>query len=867
MINFNKLTIKSQEALENAINIAKEQNNQQVQLEHQLLAIVKQEDGLITPILQKIGINYNKLQQDIVELLDKLPKVTGDTETVISKELIKTYDYAQKYAKKISDEYVSVEHILIAIIENADYSLRSILQALGIDKPTVEKAVLDIRKGTKITDQNPENKMNVLEKYTINLTERAREGKLDPVIGRDEEIRRVVHVLSRRTKNNPILIGEPGVGKTAIAEGLALRIVQGDIPDSLKDKIIAVLDMGILIAGTKYRGEFEDRLKSLIKEITDSDGEIILFIDEIHTLVGAGASEGAMDAANILKPSLARGELHCIGATTLNEYKKYIEKDAALERRFQPIIVNEPSVEDTVSILRGLKERYEIHHGVRIKDSALVAAAHLANKYITDRFMPDKAIDLIDEATAKLRMEIDSMPQELDELERKFRQLEIERQALKKETDNASKLRYDKLERDIAELNDKRSVIRTKWENEKTIISKSREIKKEIEEAKHQALDAERRGDFERASQLKYGSLVELEKKLQDVNTELANVQTDKPLLKEEVDEEDIAAIVSNWTKIPVTKLLEAEVDKLINMEHYLHKRVIGQNIAITTVSDAIRRSRAGLNDPNKPIGSFIFLGPTGVGKTELAKALAEFLFDSEDALIRIDMSEYMERHSVAKLIGAPPGYVGYEAGGQLTEKVRRRPYSIILLDEIEKAHPDVFNVLLQLLDDGRLTDGQGRVVSFKNAVIIMTSNIASQKIQEEFIKDNTIEEKYRHINKVAMDEISLYFKPEFINRIDDIIVFHPLQDDDLKSITKLLLDSITKRLEENYINIRFTQSVVDDISSTSFDRAFGARPIKRIVQKRIENFIADKIIKGDIKPNSSFEINSIDGKIELNRV
>ena len=864
MINFNKLTIKAQESLQSAIMLAKDNSNGQVQLVHQLVALINQEDGLTIPILQKIGIDYDRLKTETIELISNLPKVSLDVETTISKELVKVYDYAQKNAKKMSDEYVSVEHILLGIIENAEYSLRKIFTAFNMNEKVIEQALLTIRKGAKVTDQNPEDKLNILEKYTIDLTKRARDGKLDPVIGRDEEIRRVIHVLSRRTKNNPILIGEPGVGKTAIAEGLALRIIEGDTPDSLKDKTVAVLDMGILIAGTKYRGEFEDRLKGIIKEITDSDGGIILFIDEIHTLVGAGATDGAMDAANILKPSLARGELHCIGATTLDEYKKYIEKDAALERRFQPVTINEPSVEDTISILRGLKERYEIHHGVRIKDSALVAAAHLANKYITDRFMPDKAIDLIDEATAKLRMEIDSMPQELDELERRFRQLEVERQALKKEKDNASKIRYDKIENEIANLNDKISVIRTKWNNEKDVIFKVRDIKEKIEDTKHQAFNAERTGDFEVASVLKYGKLVELEKELETYDAKIASIQAGTPLLKEEVDEEDIAEVVSNWTKIPVKKLLLEEVDKLINMESYLHKRVVGQNIAITTVSDAIRRNRAGLNDINKPIGSFIFLGPTGVGKTELAKALAEFLFDSESALVRIDMSEYMEKHSVSKLIGSPPGYVGYEAGGQLTEKVRRRPYSVILFDEIEKAHPDVFNVLLQLLDDGRLTDGKGRVVSFKNALIIMTSNIASLKIQEEFSEDKTMDEKYRRMSKVAMDELSLYFKPEFINRIDDIIVFHPLQDEDIKKIVRLTLNSIEKRLENNSLKITFDDSVVDEISKTGFDRSYGARPMKRIIQKKIENFIADKIIRGEIKQNSIINLYYKDAQLEF---
>ena len=706
--------------------------------------------------------------------------------------------------------------------------------------------------------------MNTLEKYTINLTEAARNGKLDPVIGRDEEIRRVIHVLSRRTKNNPVLIGDPGVGKTAIAEGLAQRIVSGDIPESLKNKVIAVLDMGGLIAGTKYRGEFEDRLKAILKEIKESDGEIILFIDEIHTLVGAGATDGAMDAANILKPSLARGELHCIGATTLDEYKKYIEKDAALERRFQPVIVKEPSVEDTVSILRGLKEKYEIHHGVRIKDSALVAAAHLANKYIADRFMPDKAIDLIDEATARLRMEIDSMPAELDELERRARQLEIERQALKKETDAASKTRCDNIEKELSDLKEKIGTLSTQWNNEKNIIKQSRDIKEEIENTKHQAELAERSGDLEKASQLKYGTLVELAKKQEEVTEKLKDIQHGKAMLKEEVDEEDIAEVVSRWTGVPVTKLLEEEADKLLNMESYLHKRVIGQDVAIKAISEAVRRSRAGLNDPKRPMGSFIFLGPTGVGKTELAKALAEFLFDTEDALIRIDMSEYMEKHSVAKLIGAPPGYVGYEEGGQLTEKVRRRPYSVILLDEIEKAHPDVFNILLQLLDDGRLTDSKGRVVNFKNTVVIMTSNVASQNIMEEFSHDGTMEEKYEKINQIAMNELSMYFKPEFLNRVDDIIVFHPLTKENIAEIARLLIKGVAKRLAELPVGLEVDDSAIDLIVQSGFDVTFGARPMKRAVQRMIENLVAESIIKGETKPNTTIHLTAKDGKVVI---
>jgi len=867
MINWNKLTIKASEAIQEAMSIAGKRSNQQVEPEHILLALITQQGGLIKPLLEKIGIDLTGFSADLESCINNLAKVSGIEQVYLSNSSKKSIEHGFTEMNNFHDEYLSTEHIFLGIVENADYALRKILIKYGIDVNRVGKAVKDIRGSSKVTDESPEEKIKSIEKYTIDLTDMARKGKLDPVIGRDEEIRRVIHVLSRRTKNNPVLIGDPGVGKTAIAEGLAQRVAYGDVPESLKNKILVSLDLGLLIAGTKFRGEFEDRLKAVLREIREKEGEIILFIDELHTLVGAGAAEGAVDAANLLKPALARGELHCIGATTLTEYKRHIEKDAALERRFQPIIVQEPSLEDSISILRGLKEKYEIHHGVKILDSALVAAVYLSNKYISDRFMPDKAIDLIDEATAKLRMEIDSLPSELDELERKYRQMEIEKQALKREKDNASKIRLNLLEKEIGDLKEKINAMKLHWQNEKGLIQESRTIKKDIEKFRLEMEHAERTGDLGKASKIKYGDLVDLNKKLEDANNKLKTLQKDTKILKEEVDEEDVAMVVAKWTGIPVTKLLEEEIDKLTNMEKYLHKRVIGQDKAVESVSEAIRRNRAGLSDPGKPMGSFIFLGPTGVGKTELAKTLAAFLFDSENALIRFDMSEFMEKHAVSKLIGAPPGYVGYEEGGQLTEKVRRKPYSIILLDEIEKAHPDVFNILLQILDDGRLTDSQGRTVHFNNTVIIMTSNIGSELVYDEFKTDKDLEDTYSRISSLIFSRLNSYFKPEFLNRLDDIIVFHPLGKEHLQLIAKLFLDKFVKKVSERYISVEYDTNVIAKLVEAGFDPEFGARPMKRALQKLIENKIADKILRGEVVQNDTIRIYYENNKLQFKRI
>ncbi|MHC1599902.1 MAG: ATP-dependent chaperone ClpB [Candidatus Methanospirareceae archaeon] len=860
-MRLDKLTVKAQEALQEAKNLADKYNQQQIDVEHLLLALIEQPEGIVTPILQKIGVDIDQLKARLDEHLRSLPQVYGGGGSIdqlyISPRLDKVLGAAWNEAQAMKDEYMSTEHMLLAIADETDPSSPQILKGMGVTKDRIYEALTSIRGRQRIVDQNPEDKYQALERYTRDLTELARQGKLDPVIGRNEEIRRVMQVLSRRTKNNPVLIGDAGVGKTAIAEGLAQRIVNGDVPETLKDKRVLALDMGALIAGAKFRGEFEDRLKAVLKEIDEAAGQIVLFIDELHTVVGAGAAEGAVDASNLLKPALARGELRCIGATTTNEYRKYIEKDAALERRFQPITVREPSVEDTISILRGLKERYELHHGVRIQDSALVAAATLSSRYITDRFLPDKAIDVIDEAASKLRTEIDSMPVEIDEVERKIRQLEIEEQALKREKDKASKERLEKLRKDLAALKEKGDQLKARWRNEKEIIQKRREIKAKIDQTKLEEQQAERSGDLERVAQIRYGTLVELQKKLNAQNEKLQELQRDQMMLKEEVDEEDVAEVIAKWSGIPVAKMLEGETEKLLHMEERLKQRVVGQDKAISLVSNAIRRARAGLSDPDRPIGSFIFLGPTGVGKTELAKALAEFLFDDERAMVRMDMSEFMERHSIARLIGAPPGYVGYEEGGFLTEAVRRKQYTVILFDEIEKAHNDVFNLLLQILDDGRLTDGHGRTVNFKNTVIIMTSNIATPFIQE--LRGKELEDK-------VMEALKARFRPEFLNRIDETIIFNPLGMEEIKKIVGIQMRYLQDRLAEKRLTISVSESVKELIASKGFDPVFGARPIKRTIQRLIEDPLSMKILNGEFNEGDTIRTDVSDGAIVFSR-
>jgi ATP-dependent Clp protease ATP-binding subunit ClpB len=835
-MNLEKFTQKAQQAIINAQEIAQENNHQNIENIHLVAALSRQDDSIVPAIITKIAGSMIAIRDEIENEFEKRPKIYGATEQVgLSKPANDTLNSAERFAKGMKDDYVSTEHILLALTESSDASL---LKQFGITKDAVLKALVDIRGNQRVTSQNPEDTYQALEKYGRDLTSMARQGKLDPVIGRDEEIRRIIQILSRRSKNNPALIGEPGVGKTAVVEGLAQRIVNGDVPEGLKHKSLFQLDMGALVAGAKYRGEFEERLKAVLKEIQNAEGQIILFIDEMHTVIGAGAAEGAMDAGNMLKPMLARGELHMIGATTLDEYRKHVEKDAALERRFQPVIIKEPSVEDTISILRGLKDRYEVHHGVRITDPAVIAAATLSNRYLTDRKLPDKAIDLIDEAAARLRTEIDSKPQALDEIDRDIMQLEIERQALSKETDTASKERLKKIEHDLANLREESSQLSARWNMEKAAISELREIKEKIENTNLEIEKAERVSDLEKAARLRYGTLRELSEKRSTAEEKLKQLQGVSALLKEEVDAEEIAGVVSRWSGIPVTRLLEAEMQRLVHMEEELHKRVIGQNDAINTVSNTVRRARAGLQDPNRPIGSFIFLGPTGVGKTELARALAEFLFNDERSMIRIDMSEYQERHTVSRLVGAPPGYIGYDEGGQLTEAVRRRPYSVVLFDEIEKAHPEVFNVLLQLLDDGRLTDGHGRTVDFKNTVVIMTSNLGGGIWYQE---DNISMEKIHEI-------LQNHFRPEFLNRIDEIITFHRLTRDDLKQIIKIQLGFLTERLKDRGLTITLQPEVLEYLAEVGYDPDFGARPLKRSIQREIMDPLAIKLLTSEIK-------------------
>ena len=842
-MRFDKFTIKSQELIQSAQSLASQHNNQQIEPEHLLAAMLAETEGIAGAMLRKLGAAPNEIAQQVTAAIARLPGVSGagTGEVYISPRAKAVLEQAFTEATNMKDEYVSIEHILLAISDEKSGEAAGILTGAGVTREAILKVLQVIRGNQRITDPNPEEKYQALEKFSRDLTDLARLGKLDPVIGRDEEVRRIVQVLSRRTKNNPVLIGEPGVGKTAIVEGLAQRIAEGDVSETLRNRRLAALDMGALIAGAKYRGEFEDRLKAVLKEVETAEGEIILFIDELHTVVGAGAAEGAVDASNMLKPALARGTLRCVGATTLNEYRKYIEKDAALERRFQPVMVGEPTVEDTISILRGLKEKYEVHHGVRIKDSAIVAAATLSHRYIADRFLPDKAIDLMDECASKLRIEIDSMPAEIDEIQRKITQSEIERQALKKETDPVSKERLQKLEAELADMNDVLLKMKGHWQNEKDLIQTIRKIKENQEHLSTEAQLAEREGDLARVAELRYGEALKLEKRLEEVNQKLSELQQASKMLKEEVDDEDVAEVVSRWTGIPVSKMLEGERDKLVHMEKRLHRRVIGQDEAVTAVSNAVRRARSGLQDPNRPIGSFIFMGPTGVGKTELAKALAEFIFDSEQAIVRIDMSEYMEKHSVARLIGAPPGYVGYEEGGYLTEAVRRRPYSVVLFDEIEKAHPEVFNVMLQILDDGRMTDGQGRTVDFKNTIVIMTSNVGSQWIQELGASDREAME-----NRVT-EALRASFKPEFLNRIDEIIIFQSLAADDILKIVDIQIDRLGRRLADKNIELILSDGSKELIAKKGYDPVYGARPLKRVIQQFIENPLSMEILEGKI--------------------
>jgi ATP-dependent Clp protease ATP-binding subunit ClpB len=852
-MNFDKFTIKSQEALQKSAEIATGLQQQAIEPAHILKAILETDENVSGYLLKKMGVNTALLATRVAELLNTYPRVSGQ-QPYLSAATNTLLQQADKEARDLKDEFIAVEHLLLAMLVVKDKTT-TLLRDAGVDRNALLKAIHELRGGNKVTDPNAEAKYKSLERYSKNLNELARQGKIDPVIGRDEEIRRVLQILSRRTKNNPILLGEPGVGKTAIVEGMAQRIVNGDVPENLKDKIVVSLDMGLLVAGAKYKGEFEERLKAVIKEVTDSNGQIILFIDEIHTLIGAGGGgEGAMDAANLLKPALARGELHAIGATTLKEYQKYIEKDKALERRFQAVMVDEPSVEDSISILRGIKEKYELHHGVRIKDDAVIAAVELSHRYITDRFLPDKAIDLMDEAAAKLRLEMDSLPEELDELNRKIMQLEIEREAIRREKD---KDKEAQLSREIAELSEQRNILKSRWESEKEVIHGIQKIKETIDRLKFEAEQAEKAGDYGKVAEIRYGKITEAERKLNELQQKMKEMQGEKSLLKEEVDSEDIAEVVARWTGIPVSKMLQSEREKLLHLEEELSKRVAGQEEAIRALSDAVRRSRAGLQDPKRPIGSFIFMGTTGVGKTELSKALAEYLFNDEHAMVRIDMSEYQERHSVSRLIGAPPGYVGYDEGGQLTEAIRRRPYSVILLDEIEKAHPDVFNILLQVLDDGRLTDNKGRVANFKNTIIIMTTNIGSHIIQERF--EHITPENYFEVMENTREEVIALLKktvrPEFINRIDEIIMFRPLSDKDIRKIVDIQVGLIAGRLKDSGIALEVTDAARNRLAKLGYDPQFGARPLKRVLQREILNELSKQILAGTVQKDSTIVI------------
>lgn len=847
-MKWDKFTVMSQEAFQFAQSKAEELGHQELKPEHLLWVFLNQKENIVISVLAKIGASPSKIRSDLERTLDKIPKVEGGGEVYLSPSMRRIMNNAQKEANKLKDEFISTEHLFLVILKESSSDACRILSENGVNEDVVLKALMAIRGTQRITDPQPESKYQVLERYTQDITALARQGKLDPVIGREDEIRRVVQVLSRRKKNNPVLIGEAGVGKTAVVEGLAQRVANGDVPISLKDKRIIALDIGALIAGTKYRGEFEDRLKAVVKEIKDAEGGIILFIDELHTIIGAGAAEGAVDASNMLKPPLARGELRCVGATTLNEYKKYIERDAALERRFQQIYVGEPSVEETISILRGLKEKYEVHHGVEIKDSALVAAATLSNRYITGRYLPDKAIDLIDEAASRIRIEIDSMPEEIDELERRIIQLEIERQALRKEREKSAKEKLNKVNKEIAELKERSNILKVHWQREKELIEAMNKLKEEVDALKIEEQSAERRGELERVAEIRYGRLIEIQKEIEKKAGQLSEIQKDKKMLKEEVDEEDVAHIVSIWTGIPVSKMLEGDLERLIKMEANLAKRVVGQGHALRAVSDTVRRARAGIQDASRPLGSFIFLGPTGVGKTELARALAEFLFNDERAMVRLDMSEYMEKHTVSRLIGAPPGYVGYEEGGQLTEALKRRPYSIILLDEIEKAHTDVFNILLQILDDGRLTDGKGRTVDFKNTIIIMTSNLGSHIIKE-------LSQDFEKMEKEVRAIMDRHFKPEFLNRVDEIIIFKSLSKEVILKIVDKQLEELRKRLREKKIDIEVSKEAKRLLSERGYDPAYGARPLKRAIQQDVQNPLALKILEGQYMEGDTIKI------------